>query len=237
MAKNSVENQALRKVLSYQSQVAAAGQLVAELRAAIDDKEYELMQIECFSTNLPKLMEQREDLLADIAMGMDKSAELATLDRVIQTEQEKKRAHSEAVTNAAATIRPAVSGLRRKLATAEVELTRLKGMKSSIIEEFIKTEAELVAQSYIESAVTVARKLEKLRALGTLIKSYGGSIYNNYSGGTLNVPIFNLDACLANLHPSEHGQLKEVVKVGPFQDLSPIIQAEAERFKAQGVIL
>jgi len=231
------ENRALDLVLSYQSEVVDAERIVDELRVAIQNTNFALEKLNSFTTVLPSLVIQRENVLADIAMGMDKQAELNQLDTDICTEESRKREHEEAVAKACSTLKPALAGLQRKLTDAESELILLKEKKPTVIEGFLKSEAERLATSYVETAVNLARQLERIVAIGSMIKSYGGNIFNNYSSQTLTVPLFSLAACLDNTHPAYRGQLKAVVEVGPHQNLTPIIQAETERFKTQGVTL
>ena len=125
MGKNSVENGALKKLLSYQDDVARAEQVVSDLQATIDGKKQELTELESFSTNLSELREQQEDILADISMGMDKHAELSNLEAVILEEETKQQQHSEALAIASSTIKPTITGLCRKLSDAEAELSRM----------------------------------------------------------------------------------------------------------------
>ena len=237
MTNNKMENLALKTVLQYQREVKAAEQVVAVLLTTIDEKNQEIASLESFTTTLPDLIKQREDMLADISLGVDKQAELASLKEAIFDEEKKQREHDELMKTVNTTVKPALPGLLRKLATAKSELARLQEMKAEIIKEFLKSEAEQIAINYMESILNLTNNLQRLRSIGNMIRIYGGNIFNNYSGGALAVPIFNLNACMNEIHASNPGQLKAIVAVGPYSDLSPVMQTESERFKAQGVIL
>lgn len=231
------ENNLLGKILSYQYKVLDTKKRIVELKRVILDREQKLLDLQIFTSKLPELYVTHENILADMALGVDRQKDLGEIVAQISMEVEKQKEYEETISEATATENPILAGLHRKLAETEKELSELKSMKSPMLAEFLTAEAEQLGIIYVQSIETAAAKISQIRALGGLINNHGGKISNNYSGYHLEAPLFNLKACIDNRHPTDPGRLSAVVKSGPWQDLESITKAEIERFMVMGVEL
>ncbi|MFZ4860053.1 MAG: hypothetical protein ACOYL3_27130, partial [Desulfuromonadaceae bacterium] len=237
MAKAPVVISTLDKVLTYQTTVADTKLKRNNLRKIIADKETEISGMTSFSSTLPELAERRENILADMLLGVNRQPELDQVNAEITAETKRQSDHTAALSQATATATPALAGLRRKLASIESELATLKGLSTAHILDVLKEDAEQIAVAYVQSVSDMAAKATQLRALSQLIKNYGGNISNNYTGQELTAPVFNLKACLDAVHPAEKGRFAALVACGTYQDINPFVAAEKERIKSYGVEL
>lgn len=122
MSNNAHQTPELQAVLQNQQAVAAAQATVDQLHQAIATQNKTAEQLSSRAERVAALETQREDLLADIATGQDKAAELNALDE--RLEQEKK---DVAKKGSQAAISQTVAGLTRKLERAQDDLAALQG--------------------------------------------------------------------------------------------------------------
>jgi hypothetical protein len=161
------------EVLSLQGQLREAEAHAQSFREAIRRQEELIRNARAGVPGLPDLAGEREDLLAEIAMGKAQERDLHALDERISAGKKK---HDEATASAQKTIGPAeatIAGLRRKLDRAEGEAHRIKAECKEALGRFLNVEVETAALEYVECAETLVRAYGKVYGLAQLARSHG----------------------------------------------------------------
>lgn len=233
------KNEALERVLQHQNEIKAAEQTITVLEGAIATQRQAIQEVNSFTTNLPQLLQQREDLLADIAVGDSSKEALAPLNAQIESEQKAMDKHTATAAKVVPEAKATIAGLERKLEATRSELADLKGETRDHVNIFLMVEAERIGKEYADAAMIVADKHRTLFAFNNLLRAYGAScglmpVYSH----ELMLPLFNLEAHKGLDNPTWPGQLGEVIKTkydGKANDSA--LCAEKERIEALGVRL
>jgi hypothetical protein len=233
------KNAALERVLQHQNEIKAAEQTITTLEGAIATQRQAIQEVNSFTTNLPQLLQSREDLLADIAVGNSSKEALVPLNAQIESEQKVMDKHTANAAKLVPEAKATIAGLERKLEAARAELADLKGETRDHVHAFLMTEAERIGKEYSDAAMIVADRHRTLFAFDNLLRAYGASRgLRPVHGHELALPLFNLDAHRGLDNPTWPGQLGEVVKT-KYDDKanSAALCAEKERIEALGVNL
>lgn len=190
MSNNTQQSPELQAVLQNQQAVAAAQAVVDQLHQAIAVQNKNAEQLQAHAERVAVLETQREDLLADIATGNDKAAELKALDaRLAQHKKDVDERGSQAA------IGQTVAGITRKLERANSELQALQALRPTLLRKLLRAQAEALGGEYVAAARELKRVYRRLEGMGHLLQDFGHvpAIFIG-AGGGLGVPAFNLES-------------------------------------------
>jgi vacuolar-type H+-ATPase subunit I/STV1 len=222
------------ELLGYLKAHEEAKQKTADLRAAITKQDETIREANAGVPSMGDLLQQREDLLADIAMGNASGDSLETLDAQIgQKEKEIASAKAEAK-KIVSQAQQVIAGLKRKMTEMEAKVKELKEeILPEAIAHFLLTRAETACEEYVQIARELIEKHRQIVGLGTLLKNSVPCGKNILAGkwNEFRIPAFDLKACEGHLAPtftlfkwSEHGN-----------DAQGAAEAERQRIKALGI--
>ena len=204
-------NPELMAVVNHQQSIRNQKELCDTLRTAIVQHEQIIIDSATFTSSLEELQEKREGLLADKAMGASNKPELAAVDAAIISENKRIASHKEKVSGAVSESTAAVSGLRRKLVTAEAEYENIRSLKPAILRAFLKSHMEEIGVEYATYASLVCKKYLLILAARNLYRNAGGKGADTLR--ELSLPLFALEAHKGLEKNGWHGYLAESVDV------------------------
>ncbi|TXI16591.1 MAG: hypothetical protein E6Q67_14270 [Roseateles sp.] len=184
----------LQAVIENQDAIATLRAAVAQLGSTIQQKQADAQRLQDEADALAVPQSQREDLLADIATGMDRSAELAALDtRAEQHKSAIAAAHSEREA-----IALAVAGLTRRQERSQAELDALLDARPNLMRALLRARAETIGADYVQKTRELLALYRQLKGLSWVLgqvndpatgagRSLGGGGAND-----LSVPAFDL---------------------------------------------
>lgn len=158
----------LLAVLGNQEASAAKQAVLNQLHQAIAVQNANAAQLRVHAEHVAELETQREDLLADIATGQDKAAELKALDTRLA--QQKK---DMAVQGSQAAIDQTVAGLMRKLERVQGELQELQGQRPALLRRLLCTQAEALGAEYVTTAFELKALHRRLMGLSSMLDDLG----------------------------------------------------------------
>jgi len=145
---------------------------------------------------LAKLVNEKGDLLADIACGESTDHErLESLD--IEIAQEEERRDKQAKDLATSTQK--IAGLRRKMELAISEFTVAKRNLLDGLAIFLEQELEKAGGAYVKQAGDLAAAYSKVIAIAAILEKCGApkNVFGTYTR-SFKIPSFLLDTCMAH---------------------------------------
>lgn len=191
--KNPLQNSPqLQAVLRNQEATSAAQAEIQKLHEAIAVQNTKAAQIAAHAAQVAALETQLEDLLADIATGQDKEAELEALGARLALQ--KKDAPEQ---GAQAAMSQTVAGLTRKLERTQSELKELQEKHPKLLCALVRAQAEAVGEAYVMAGQEVGNQFVRLMALGMLLRNFDGD-QNIFMANreTLDLPAFRVSSVL-----------------------------------------
>lgn len=141
---------------------------IQTMQAAIRKTKDSIGKQQADLIDLEPLLRQREDLLADVAIGTKKASAVDKLNAEI--EQLSKQ--NEAAKPALDSVSQAVAGLQRRLAASLAELENLKDRKKVLLGEFFKSHAQALGVEYAQAAKNIAALYEQLHGLAEIMEAF-----------------------------------------------------------------
>ena len=187
MPDQTQQSSELLAVLEHQKANAAAQSTVDQLNQAIEVQHAKAELLRNQAVEVTALQTEREDLLADIATGQDKTASLQALEARLE---EKKKDLTEQGTQAA--IEQTVAGLTRKLDRAQGELTQVQAKRPALLRNLLHAQAEALGRDYVAAAFELKDLHQRLSGLSSMLID-GGMVLPLVRGG-LEIPAANLDS-------------------------------------------
>lgn len=179
-------------VMEHHRQIKQALAVAEGIQELIDAQNQLIAKAKAANPNVANRQQERYNLLADIAMGNAGEKDLKDLDAVIAKEQrEVSTAEKEAeplIEKANAT----VSGLERKLATANKTLQALESKSSEVAHRYFMGEAEKVAVQYVNSALILKEQHQRLLGLDLILSKHGGRGIVRPGARPIQIPLFLL---------------------------------------------
>lgn len=183
-------------VLMYQAEAADIESDINKLRQIIAREENNVALGNTCSEGLNGLHREREDLMADIAIG--NSSDQQRLDD-IEVLIAKEEAQIRETKNVAAAAKIIIAGLQRKVDDSAQSLAKVREKLQMVYGDFLICEAEKEGGEFAALSDKLWEKYSRLLALGTMIERHptvkGPSIISAVSRN-LRVPSFNLKSCL-----------------------------------------
>lgn len=161
--------------LEYRQSLQLARDNVAWLKRLVSVQEVKLGEgFEGDDKQLDQLQIRREEVLASIAAGEVTKEALAGIDSGISDLVEDSDGSRAAELRQFRDISQTLSGLRRRLATAEMELAELENQKSVIVKKLIISKAERLGGEYIALAHALRECFMRLVGLDELVNELAG---------------------------------------------------------------
>lgn len=189
-------------VKKYQNEADEIEVHIKELNQAIMRVSEKATQSNGVSDELNNLHREREDLMADMAIGVaNNDVRLAEIEALISKEEsrisEAKKVGDDA--------KKVIAGLQRKITEAEQKLADVNETLQSVYCEFLISEAEKEGARFIELSGKLWGQFSRLIALGTMIENHpGANGVSIITGNCRNIklPLFNLKSCPDNQQES-----------------------------------
>ncbi|OIR16796.1 hypothetical protein GALL_26160 [mine drainage metagenome] len=179
-------------VLEHQQRITDTRQAIDTLSHAIKAQDEEIKKATASVPHFFDRTSQRENLMAEIALGEASEKDLLKLDERIAKDKAAFEDAKNAVTPALEKAKAIRSGLERKLKEAEGVLQQLESNSRKIVQSFLIRESEMTALEYIAHAQAIKMNNLRLRALDKLIVAQGGRSIGSYSNDRLYIPVFSL---------------------------------------------
>lgn len=180
----------------YYDQVAESKRLIEELNHAIAVEREKAALGNTESQVLVELLREKEDILADRAIGNDiDKKRLEILEKQIEEEASIVKEQRQAASQAESVI----SGLNRKLKEAEERLDSFQKTLETVCLYYLSHEAERNGHEYAELASKLMEKAQRIIAIGKMIEKHPEAnrlnpIYSGHNEG-FRIPGFNLESC------------------------------------------
>lgn len=189
-------------VLENQNAMAVTSAAIAKLEKAIGKCEAQIKDQRAALPDLAPLLSQREDLLAAIAIGEAKNAEIKELD----TQLAKLGAQQKDARPAMDALTQTIDGLQRRLQESQAKLLSLQNEKSVLMRRFLNARAEALGAEYVAASAEIFKLYKRLVALSGLLNDYGQTAPLQMHSEGLNVPCFRIDSMMVHadrLRPNE----------------------------------
>lgn len=216
----------IQDVLLFQTVIAIAQSSVEQLSQAIDAQRKKIEALRHEAAEIDALVLQREDLLADIAIGQDKSAELQKMDELLA--QRKKAFADQSMQDMEQTM----AGLTRKLEVTRAELKKLQDKRSPLLCAMLLAQANELGAEYVIAAKRLVGLHERITATLQLYVANGGHAYIGRSLA-LDIPVFQVDSVLSHALFIQKNHIAFGVK--NHSDFLAGIRNEVDLLRAAGV--
>jgi prefoldin subunit 5 len=184
-------------VIENQQDISKVNATIQVLEGAISKIEAQINEAHAAMPDTGPLISQREDLLAAIAIGENKSAELKKLDVQI----EKLNTQRDGVKPGLDALKQTIDGLRRRLAEAQALLQKAEAKKEVLMRQLLVSMAEAVGAEYFSMAMQVSAQYDRLQALNYLIQN--ASMPTIFIGrNSLYIPRFRLESNPSSGYPA-----------------------------------
>ena len=179
----------LEAVLQHQQATATAQTGVTQLLQAIAAQQGKAETMRAKHEGTTVLETEREDLLADIATGSDKAAELKALDaRLAQHKKDVAEQGSQAA------IGQTVAGLTRKLERAQAELAELQGQRPVLLRRLLLANAEELGSAYVTTARQLKALHGRLAGLSSMLNGLGSPPVLDGARALIEIPAPDLES-------------------------------------------
>lgn len=177
-------------VLDNQNAMKTTSAAVAKLEKAIAKCETQIAEQQAALPDLAPLTSEREDLLAAMAIGENKKAEIGKLDaKLAELTAQQKDAKP-----ALDALKQTIGGLQRRLLESQAELLKLQGERSVLMRRFLNSRAETLGAEYVAAASKMVDLYKGLLALDAMLYDHGQTHRIGMHGQGLYVPRFMLDS-------------------------------------------
>jgi hypothetical protein len=223
----------LKELLVLQDKVKEVENIFTGLNEAITSAQAIVERDNLSNTqSLVALTEERENLLADIASGevVDKG-KLEKIEKQIAIEEAINEKHVNSIITAKHTI----SGLNRKIASVEAELSVAKINFNTAAVSFIKTEIEKAGGEYAVLANQISDTFMRIISLAELCGNLGTPV-DVFGPHTwrIKIPAFAASVCKTQKNNSMDGI---IFQYNPDANKQESLQNEIERFESLGLKL
>jgi len=216
-------------VLKYQAKVASIENHISGLKQAITREKEKVNCGNAISDVLASLQREREDLLADVAIGGPGNPSRLTEIEAQIAGEEARILETKSVGKSAEAV---VAGLLRKVDESEKALDEAKDILETVYCDFLISEAEREGIQFTDLSNKLWDKFSKIIALGTMIENHpkanGASIISG-DCRDFKIPVFKLGSC------PETPQSKGFQKTFSELDLSAVVESAKDEMAALGI--
>lgn len=158
----------LQAVLEHQEAIAAKRSAIEQLKEAMAVHQAKNEQLRSEAEKIDGLYVQREDLLADIAVGQGQADDLHAVDERLQ------KIEKEFSTQGGwPDVEQTVAGLARKLEREELDLEGLEKRGHQLMRIFLRARAELIGAEYLAAAQQLNKLYGSLMSMRLLLLNHG----------------------------------------------------------------
>ena len=235
--KTLAESTSMAEYLAHRQKIAELRTQETQLAGLIESKRSEIGEANSRIPDISHLTEQRQDLLADLALGKTSTEEVAALDREIASrtaEYDQIVAEAKRIKDVA---EHAISGLNRRLDGIQKEIAALSDVELNqrIVRAVLQDHAESLGEEYIKAANQTAALFMRLMALSGLLQAQGQrNGIAAHCSGAFEIPSFNLDACRPYEIKAWPGNLF-LAQILPGAKFQQTTEAEREILSAAGL--
>lgn len=186
----------IAEVLAHQDRMKALRADAKRLEEAIAAQRQAISEAEACILQVQDRSARRAELLADIAIGEAKQADLDKLDN--QTQKERQ-AHEESRAKATPIISQAtqtIAGLEAKQADLSRKIAWLERDNPLVLEQYLMCEIGRASALYVTQALALKESFLKLAALEHLLNSATGGKARQIIAFKLALPIPKLNECM-----------------------------------------
>jgi hypothetical protein len=228
--------QALDAVLEHQKAVSQISSSIFAIDTLITARRNDISQANAAIPDISHLARERENILADIAIGQKTDEDLAEFDQRSEAEKEEYRTAKTRAQRVIHDSEQAISGLNRKVSEAIEKRADLQSKEKALIKALLLEEAEVACASYVEAAQVVKEQYVKLVALDSLLQHNGGpSIYQHRTD--ISLPSFNLKQCDDVRHKNWTNILFATFLMNASDGFQQATQSMLEEIRSAGVTL
>ena len=190
MTKKDSKTPELDALLKHQTEINVAQQQLDALQGCIKKQEDAQVALREQIPALEALEQQREALLAEVAIGAADSADLDDLNQKISGAEVQKAEIEPAIIRCQQTI----AGLQRKVVDQTSLVNFLKKHSEILTRNYLLAEADVVAQSYLKNARAMGADSLRLDAICEALLDLGHPYASRHPGATVQAPAYNLPA-------------------------------------------
>lgn len=224
------------ELVSLQESCNAAFEKVISLKDAIVVQEEAKQKAKSAVPSILELDQERENLLAKIALGEASQNDLSNFDKKYAKELASKRKAEENADSVASSANQTIAGLRRCLTEAERELNSLLNQRDSARFCFLRGEIERVGNDYLELANALIEKYKRILGLELLMRGFTQNPKIKTANSNLfKIPMFNIKAFQSQLAKAPSGTLPEAENATFPHSLNDYAMAEKERIARLGI--
>lgn len=233
----AIPSEYLAALLSHQEKHDDAERRLADLNGAVKACETELAEAGSNIPNVDHLLQRRQDLLADRAIGAASQADIDAIDAQIAIETKAMTAAVARANRRIADAKQTLQGLERKRDQAGEQRQAIAAGSNLIVFNLIRNEMVQECERYVEAALAVKTSLLRLFALeqmsSSFVKSGVGAVGFN---AEMSLPFIRLPPCdgLTSLWHSNRGILFATDSYFSRQVESAVL-AERELLESAGV--
>lgn len=225
------------EVLNHQKNVEQAFATVAAIKKAMQEQQRIIADAEAAVPMPPDRRQEREDILAEMALGDGRDNRLRELDAKIAVE---KSAYDKSIAGAGPVIERAkavLNGMGRKLEEAETSAAALANEGEQLLRAFLRAEAERTAEVYISHALQAKESFFKLCSLDRLIAKKRGKSILCVNSERMFLSLFNLPQFDSLKNNAGHGVLFDAEFAAYGNSFDDAAQQEESRLTALGIRL
>lgn len=222
---NSPEQDAL---LQHQAAIDAAKQQLETLQGIVSQQEDTLGKLVGELPEIASLEQRHEDILAEIAIGNAKAADVEALEKDIAAAKAKRAEINPAVEVCQKTM----YGVQRKVQDKMAELDELKKSMPRFIRTYLLAEAERVAQSYLQHAAALIADFKRIEGIAAVLQQHGHVPHLRPHGADIMLPAYALQAFEGKTLFHRAGLIFNLAGYG---EILPWAAAETDRIKALGI--
>ncbi len=214
------------------SAIGAAAASIAGIEHTIADYTGMVEKMRAAHPDTSALEQEREDLLASIAIGEKRQADLDALDARLAELRKKRHEAQPGIAGVLQTI----AGLQRRLHDEQAKMARPLQERPALVRRFLLSEAEAEGARYGALGVELVQRYKRLLALNSMLSDLGHVPSVLIHGAPLSVPAFRLASHAAFAHhvPGRDGVIYEP-NGHTQQERADAIRQEKARLNAMGV--
>lgn len=228
MTKTIENSPELTALLNHQQAITDTQEQLVKLDEAIALQKASADELLNQADAIAALEAQRGDLLADIAIGIDRAQDLNLLDASLESQKSATAAKKDAL----ASNKQTIAGLGRKRAQVHDELQKLQAQLGRFQRALVKEQAETLGGEYAELALKLANIYGRLTALNNIWVGLNGISFKAHNA-SLSIPALNLDAVAP--HAMQFRPHLLATEFGTHAEVVPLIGAEKDSLRAAGI--
>jgi hypothetical protein len=220
-------------VLAHRRLIGEAKSEVARIQPALD-KQNKLIAQACETIPNPiDRNQERNNIMADIALGNASPKALRAIDDLIAQETAEAAKAKEAVSSTITSAQATAAGLKIKLDTAQEALKAINQKTADVAYQYFMREAQVAAAQYVNHALSLKMLYIRIYGLNTLIASHDGKGVLRH-GNNIQIPKFNLPQfdSVESFPKTEPGMLVNGFFFNYSNDFQLATSKDKERFDA-----